>query len=73
MRLHDVPGFEGVLIHEGNTARDTEGCILTGSARAVDEITQSVAAFSRLLSKISAAITRGELVFITLTDPGATP
>ena len=32
-KLHDVPGFEGILIHGGNTAEDSLGCILLARSR----------------------------------------
>lgn len=48
-RLVDVPGYEGVLIHVGNTVDDTSGCILVGE-RSGDRLTNSVSIFKSLMS-----------------------
>lgn len=53
-RLLDVPGYQGVLIHEGNTEDDTEGCILVGMSRASDgsRLNNSTLALKRLMEKL---------------------
>ena len=53
--LLDVPGFEGVRIHSGNTNHDTEGCILVGRTRSDDFIGQSRKAFDSLFKKMNKA------------------
>lgn len=62
--LNDVPGFSGVRVHPGNTAADTEGCILVGDAPAPDFLGKSRAAFDRLLAKINSAAVAGERIEI---------
>lgn len=67
-RLLDVPNYEGILIHTGNTARDTEGCILPGLSKSKDFVGNSKAAFDLLFAKIQAALADGDKVFIEITD-----
>ena len=62
----NVPQFEGVLIHWGNTDLDTHGCILVGQDRAVDAISNSRAAFALLFPKIQVALTAGQPVTLTV-------
>lgn len=50
--LLNVPNFEGVRIHSGNTNHDTEGCILVGRTRSKDFIGQSRKAFDKLFKKM---------------------
>ena len=53
--LLNVPNFEGVRIHAGNTNHDTEGCILVGRTRSKDFIGQSRKAFDTLFAKMQKA------------------
>lgn len=53
--LLNVPNFEGVRIHPGNTNHDTEGCILVGKTMSKDFIGQSRKAFEKLFKKMQAA------------------
>ena len=53
--LLNVPNFEGVRIHAGNTNHDTEGCILVGRTRSKDFIGQSRKAYVQLFKKMQAA------------------
>jgi hypothetical protein len=53
--LLNVPNFEGVRIHAGNTNHDTEGCILVGQSRNKNYIGQSRKAYEKLFKKMQAA------------------
>lgn len=56
----NVPGFEGIRIHCGNTALDTEGCILLGTTKGKEDIGNSRDAFHNFLPKLDAATKKGE-------------
>jgi hypothetical protein len=50
-RLWNVPNREYILMHWGNSAKDTEGCILVGQTIATDFIGHSRDAYTALLQK----------------------
>jgi len=58
--VQDVPGFQGVRFHTGNTADDTEGCILVGRKRGDSTVYESRAAYEQLFGKLQAAELKGE-------------
>lgn len=61
--LFSVPGYEGVRIHPGNTAADTEGCLLPGKARGENTVTSSRDAYAALFAKLKASTTP---IFLTV-------
>ena len=70
-RLLRVKGCAGVLIHSGNTAADTEGCILVGENRERGKVLNSRATLERLLVFLRAAQAEGEKIELTITRAGA--
>ncbi|WP_191908734.1 DUF5675 family protein [Larkinella humicola] len=66
-----VPGYEGIRIHPGNVAADTEGCLLPGLFFGANKVLDSRAAFTAWFLRIQAAL-RTEKVYLTIArDPTA--
>lgn len=65
-RLCNTPGYQGVLIHCGNTAKDTEGCILVGENKERGKVLNSTATFRKVYTMLKAADERGEQIWITI-------
>lgn len=62
-RLINVPGFDGVLIHIGNTAKDTDGCVLVGKNTKVGKVLESRAVFVKLYEELKKA---KDSIYITI-------
>ena len=67
LELIGVPGFQGVRIHSGNTADDTEGCLILGLSQTNDGVSESRAAMARFNAETRAALAKGR-VFIKIED-----
>ena len=69
--LLNVPGFEGIRIHAGNSCSDTSGCILVGLSQGGKDgswLGDSRAAMNVIQPEIAAALAENELVEITIRD-----
>lgn len=65
-RLETVRGFEGILIHPGNTALDSYGCILPGVNKQKGKVLDSRATFQRLWKILEEARKRKETIYLEI-------
>ena len=73
LHVLDVPNFQYILIHIGNTDEDTAGCLIVGNycnnnKLEAGRLTQSTKAYSALYEKAIAAIERNEPITIEYID-----
>ena len=54
-RLLNVPGFDGILIHCGNSDSDSSGCVLVGENKVVGKVLNSQETFKKLYKKLQGA------------------
>ena len=60
-QLINVPSFEGIRIHAGNTSTDTEGCLLLGENKQVGKVLNSRATINKFYPLIKKACSNGKV------------
>lgn len=55
-RIMGVKGFDGILIHAGNTAADTDGCLLVGYNKVKGKVVNSQDTWTKLYNKLKGAV-----------------
>ena len=64
--LLNVKGYAGIRIHKGNTEIDSLGCLLCGTRKKSNMITESTLATKNLYAKIEAVKKQGQRIYITI-------
>lgn len=58
--VNNVKGYSGIRIHSGNTAKDTEGCLLVGKNKEVGKVLDSRNTFNALFKRLNQ--TKGKII-----------
>lgn len=65
-RLLNVKGFDGILIHAGNTSTDTSGCLLVGQNKVKSQVINSQDTFKELYKLLKDKHDKGEKITIKI-------
>lgn len=66
-RLLNVPGFEGILIHRGNSDKDSSGCLLVGENKVVGKVINSTQYELKLVDILTKVQNNKEEITITIS------
>lgn len=62
----NVPGYEGIRIHTGNSAKDSLGCIIVGKNKVVGKVVESRNTYNQLFPILQKAFKEGEIKITVL-------
>ena len=65
-RLLNVLHFDGILIHAGNTAEDSAGCLLVGENKVKGKVINSMETLKRLYRILKSASDSGDKIWIII-------
>lgn len=65
-RLKNVKGFDGILIHAGNTDKDSSGCLLVGQNKVKGQVVNSKETFKQLYNLLQDGKSKGEKIIIKI-------
>ncbi len=65
-RLKNVKGFDGILIHAGNTDKDSSGCLLVGVNKVKGQVVNSKETFKALYKLLQDRKSKGEKIVIKI-------
>ena len=65
-RLLNVKGFDGILIHAGNSSKDSAGCLLVGVNKVKGQVINSKETFKELYKLLKDKHDKGEKITIKI-------
>ena len=65
-RLQNVKGFDGILIHAGNTDKDSSGCLLVGQNKVKGQVVYCKETYKQLYKLLHDGKSRGEKIIIKI-------
>lgn len=65
-RLKNVKGFDGILIHAGNTDKDSSGCLLVGQNKVKGQVINSKETFKAFYKLLQDRKNKGEKIVIKI-------